>query len=642
MSIDRSVRADLGQPFVDGRERSVHLLLLHIAITCPADAKELSRRLARPAKSIQEDLKNLMRQNLVFVHDGSLHTAAAPKILDESDSDEIRNIQNQVLAEVEAAQTVDTSTLVALTNSRCAHRTLLQALVKRSCESPDDTAVLSALSTVAQARGLTDERLKLLRAQEFALRGRASEVISLVDPLIGSDDTAIARQAAVLSGAVHLQENRAARACALYRHIGQQEIGYDAAWAVLAAVLHGDLEQAEQWLAALPNEGLTNQDAGLVNFAHGVIKSVTANGSEALEFLARSTTALAPVGRAMFLPDSPAAVSALIAINSGEPDVAETLLKRALANDLGGRAGRNRHQLLLGWVRMTQGKLKLAEASLTKVGGEVKLNDRDVLLFSSLKAGIARRQSDFAQMRAAWRAVRDKTFGLQLTLFDLLPIGELLVISARMRDTDRTSGLLEQAQTLLRKLGNPVTWAAPLHWQGVQAAFQAENPAALLPHAAALAEAGKTSRYASCLAQAGNTWLGVLRRSIDFEAVKTSVEALSASGHVWDAARLAGQAALQIPEREEALAMMQLAREVTKDHDLQAASNPRSSALTNREAEVARLVLDGHGYKLIGEQLFISPKTVEHHVARIKNRLGATSRGDLLEKLHDLFARTIE
>ena len=47
-------------------------------------------------------------------------------------------------------------------------------------------------------------------------------------------------------------------------------------------------------------------------------------------------------------------------------------------------------------------------------------------------------------------------------------------------------------------------------------------------------------------------------------------------------------------------------------------------------------VLEGHGYRAIGERLFISPKTVEHHVARIRSRLGATSRGELLERLHDI------
>ncbi|AZG46336.1 helix-turn-helix transcriptional regulator [Gordonia insulae] len=52
--------------------------------------------------------------------------------------------------------------------------------------------------------------------------------------------------------------------------------------------------------------------------------------------------------------------------------------------------------------------------------------------------------------------------------------------------------------------------------------------------------------------------------------------------------------------------------------------------LTDREAEVARELLAGYTYREIGERLYISAKTVEHHVARIRRRLDAGSRSELL------------
>jgi DNA-binding CsgD family transcriptional regulator len=55
--------------------------------------------------------------------------------------------------------------------------------------------------------------------------------------------------------------------------------------------------------------------------------------------------------------------------------------------------------------------------------------------------------------------------------------------------------------------------------------------------------------------------------------------------------------------------------------------------LSDREREVAVLVLEGLTYKQIGERLFISAKTVEHHVARMRQRLGAESRRDLFSRL---------
>jgi DNA-binding CsgD family transcriptional regulator len=55
--------------------------------------------------------------------------------------------------------------------------------------------------------------------------------------------------------------------------------------------------------------------------------------------------------------------------------------------------------------------------------------------------------------------------------------------------------------------------------------------------------------------------------------------------------------------------------------------------LSEREREVAGLVVTGRSYREIGGRLFISAKTVEHHVARIRQRLGARDRSDLMARL---------
>ena len=63
--------------------------------------------------------------------------------------------------------------------------------------------------------------------------------------------------------------------------------------------------------------------------------------------------------------------------------------------------------------------------------------------------------------------------------------------------------------------------------------------------------------------------------------------------------------------------------------------------LSERELEVASLVVAGLTYKQIGDRLFISPKTIEHHVARMRQRLGCESRADLLARLRGLVAETV-
>jgi DNA-binding NarL/FixJ family response regulator len=59
--------------------------------------------------------------------------------------------------------------------------------------------------------------------------------------------------------------------------------------------------------------------------------------------------------------------------------------------------------------------------------------------------------------------------------------------------------------------------------------------------------------------------------------------------------------------------------------------------LSERELEVGRLILAGLTHKQIGARLFISAKTVEHHVARMKSRLGADGRNELFGRLRKLF-----
>jgi DNA-binding CsgD family transcriptional regulator len=63
---------------------------------------------------------------------------------------------------------------------------------------------------------------------------------------------------------------------------------------------------------------------------------------------------------------------------------------------------------------------------------------------------------------------------------------------------------------------------------------------------------------------------------------------------------------------------------------------PPQSRLSDREQEVADLVLAGLTYKQIGDRLFISAKTVEHHVARMRQRLNCANRAELLARLRSM------
>ncbi len=141
-------------------------------------------------------------------------------------------------------------------------------------------------------------------------------------------------------------------------------------------------------------------------------------------------------------------------------------------------------------------------------------------------------------------------------LFALLPLGELWVAAARMRQVGQLRHQLEQAFALLDSLGNPALWSNSLHWAGVHAGILASSPESVAPHGQALSAAAADSAFAQALSGAGRTWLRVLADQVDADEVTAAARALAHVGLTSDATRLAGQAALQTPDARVSGAML--------------------------------------------------------------------------------------
>ncbi len=62
---------------------------------------------------------------------------------------------------------------------------------------------------------------------------------------------------------------------------------------------------------------------------------------------------------------------------------------------------------------------------------------------------------------------------------------------------------------------------------------------------------------------------------------------------------------------------------------------PKPDALSDREHEVLILVGRGHNYRQIGEQLYISPKTVDNHVRNILAKLHLSRKAELIRYAAD-------
>jgi DNA-binding CsgD family transcriptional regulator len=335
-------------------------------------------------------------------------------------------------------------------------------------------------------------------------------------------------------------------------------------------------------------------------------------------------------------------------LHGGDPVRARSVIARAVRTDRDTEDALygHRHRLLLAWTKMQDGQLASAASDITGIDGAYR---RDALWSAALRTALARRGGDAGALHKHWYAAMEVLVEYSVDLFSLLPLGELWVASARIGQQDRLMPALEQAFGLLESLGNPPTWSVPLRWAGVHAGILANDPAAVAPHGQALTAAAAHSPFAKALAVAGRTWLRVLAGQVDADEVGAAARGLAQFGLTADATRLAGQAALQTSDPKVSGLMLQVARDLklsvgdsASDDGPQAteAGGPASagaramsSPLSDREREVAELLLLGMPYRDIGAQLFISAKTVEHHVARIRRRLGAESRSEMLSML---------
>jgi DNA-binding CsgD family transcriptional regulator len=502
----------------------------------------------------------------------------------------------------------------------------------------DEPALAAELFAHASAAGRPTAARRALAA---ALAGDLDAGLRIADQLVAVEGAPDRAAGAAVAATALAHRGQLGRSAELYGWSGTPS---SVAFATVGFLGTGQPGRATQ---VAPDGPPTLLAGAAALMADGVRESLTGSATGALSTLVQAAALLEPAGQAVLLPDSPAALAAVVALHIGELDIGESVLDRAVAVDMGATLMSRRHRLLQAWILMVRGRTAAAEERLVSLGA-ARLEPRDLLFAAALEVGIARRNSDLAALHRGWGRAREAVMRHPVDLFTLLPLGELAVAAARLGEQARLTAHLRDAETLLERLGHPPLWTTPLRWSGLHAAILAEEPAAADDHVAALVRGGDHSRYGAVVAAAALSWIEVLRGIVDPAKVEAAARGLHGAGLCWDAARLAGQAAIRTSDRRAMTALLDCARlfqgrpQGTRSSAAEqlpdATAQPAQTRLSEREQEVAELVLTGLTYKQIGDRLFISAKTVEHHVARMRQRLGCTSRSDLLARLRAMTA----
>ncbi|MFC4604259.1 LuxR C-terminal-related transcriptional regulator [Rhodococcus kronopolitis] len=619
------------------------------------DPVELARTLGLDPGSARELVDRTRGCGLVLPSGALLGSAHEP-LQSLLGAQRTAGLQAESLRTRTALGTLDLAAARAFADAGVTDHDLAEFLCRQAELAPPRLA--AELYGQAVRAGAAESTLALRRAEAAALGGDLDTAVRLADDGLerAAELSASELRAAVrIAASVAAHQGMLTRSADLYEWLGPARAGADSTVASMVLLATGRPDAASAMAGvALSDNGTgvpqpnpappsavppTSGAAAAALLAEGLRQSLDGPSAVALNTLTRALSLGANAARTVLLPDTGAATTALAALHCGELERARTVLTRALDGGTDD-VNRTRHLLLLTWASMTRGELDTAAQQMNSMS-DTEMSPRDSLFAAALRVGLARRTGDVGALRQSWDRAQGVVAEHCVDLFSLLPLGELWLAAARLAELHRVTHLVDQARDLLTALGEPALWGSPLHWYGVQAAILTETPADLLPHAHALGVAAETSHYAAGLARAGRAWLRVLQGETDAGEVEHAARTLAGIGLPWDGARLAGEAALRAADTASATTLLQVARSlrpgvaapVETATPAGGAPSVLGSGLTERESDVAQLLVTGLTYRDIGARLFISAKTVEHHVARIRRRLDAPTRAEMLSML---------
>jgi DNA-binding CsgD family transcriptional regulator len=495
----------------------------------------------------------------------------------------------------------------------------------------------------AIATGMSPDGLAARRAQAAALVGDAVTALRLADAVVSDPDAADRAQALAVLAALLPGRGFWRRSSAAYRELaGDGPVDRtSAAWPLLAEVgaIATGTPPARELAAAGPAGPPAASASGLevesLRLACGALEATVAGeGGPPLVAILEAAELLESAHTTLVLPTTPHAIGATVALALSELATAEHLLARARDHDVGGATLRAHHRLGLGWVAVRSGRWTAAQAALDEVKG-VTLAPREILAAAAIEAGLARRSGDLGRLGDAWNRAEGVVLRHPVDLFSLETVGELTIGAARLGLWDRVAPKARELGDVVRSLGEPPLWLLPLRWIGLQVALATDDREAAVRRAAEVEATRPVHPRLGALADAARTWVAILGGTAEPGAVADAARGLQSLGLTWEASRLTGQAAIRSSDPSVTRALLEQAR------DLKAAlptSDPAETAtavsvLSEREQLVAQYIVDGLTHKEIGAQLYISPKTVEHHVAKIRQKLGASTRAEMLAAL---------
>ena len=450
---------------VDDLEPTTRELLHAVAAGATVSTAVLAALLAQEPARIRQRIDQA-RATGYLLGDGRVIPLVARVLLETEPLDRTSELQMELLGIHPALghDVVPVARRLARADTRHPGAAAILAAAARR-HAPTDPAAALTLCADAVLAGADPTDLAADHAEAAALSGQLDLALTAADPVLANPGSGPAARATEVAATVLARQGQFARAAELYTWLGIERTGGAAPLAALTLLAVGKPDLAtDMFSSAAGHRRPTMLPSVKSLLTDGVRLSVSESTTQALSALSRAASMLEPVGSSALLPDTPAAIAAIISINAGEFGFAESTLRRALSGTTGGDRARVRHLLLLAWVAMMRGQLTPARSlagQAAPAGGEI--DPRDEFLLGALRVGIARRADNGPELSAAWHAAKEVVVRQDVDLFMIFALSELALAAHRCSERQWVTEHLRRSWTLLERLGSPLLWATPLH-----------------------------------------------------------------------------------------------------------------------------------------------------------------------------------
>ncbi|MFE9421389.1 ATP-binding protein [Kitasatospora sp. NPDC006697] len=273
---------------------------------------------------------------------------------------------------------------------------------------------------------------------------------------------------------------------------------------------------------------------------------------------------------------------------------------------------RTERSMLLGRIAAARGRLALAQREYAEAlaAGEresqVTLVLRGAAGLASLRLAAGELEAAAATLRPALAALRES--GAWARSAELLPVA--VECSLALDDRAAAEALVREAAEALLELDAPAVVAALEHARGL-----------LLEAVDAKAAAAAHERSRAAWQRIGRPYEAArvaerLARALAEPDPNGAEEALGAAEEVFE----------RLGATSDAARCQALRRDLGLGRPASPGRRGYGQGLSPRERQVAELLAQGVGNQEIAQALFLSPRTVEHHVANVLRKLGVARR----------------